>query len=99
MNWLDDANIEAFLDSAILRIEMTQVYRTGVTEAWVILSADSRTYLGTVTRTGRKWNAFTVKDPRGTRVSDFFTAIQLVVLTAEAEETEGVLGVETQEER
>lgn len=98
MNWLDDDSIEEFLVSAILRVELSPVYRTGVGEAWMVLTKDTWTYLGTITRTGNKWNAFTVRDPKGTRVSDFSTAIQLVVLTSDAI-PENVMGVETQEER
>jgi len=99
MNWLDDDSIEEFMDSATHRAEVMRVHRTGVGEAWMVLSVEDRKYLGMVTRTGNSWDCFTVRDPRGTRVSDFYTALQLVVLASEATIPENVLGVETQEER
>lgn len=81
MNWVSDEEIQSFFDSATLRVEVTQVYRIDVSEAWVVLSADSRTYLGTVTRTGNNWNAFSALDSKGTRVTSFTSALQLIELT------------------
>lgn len=99
MNWLDDESIKGFMETATHRAEVSRVHRTGVGEAWIVLSTEDRLYLGTITRAGNKWNAFTVLDPRGTRVSDFDTALLLVVLTSEAETREKDLRTEIQGER
>lgn len=85
MNWLDDALIEQFLDSALLRVTVTPVHRFGVSEAYVVLSVEDKVYLGTVTRAGNHWNAFTNRNPKGIRVRGFSTALQLIELEHGAE--------------
>lgn len=81
MDWLSDEALEEFLDTPLLRVETTKIFRVDVGTAWVVLNAENRKYLGTVTRSGKGYYAFTVNDAEGMRVGSFETALRLIELS------------------
>ena len=80
-NWLTDEAIEEFLVTPFLRVETTEIYQKQAGTAWVILDAEKRKFLGTVTRSGDGYYAFVPELP-ATKVASFSTAVTLIELAS-----------------
>lgn len=81
MDWLTDEAIEEFLVTPLLRVETTEIFQANVGKAWVVLDAEKRRYLGSITRSGNGYYAFTADNKRGTRMTSFSAAVQLIELS------------------
>lgn len=85
MDWLTDEAIEQFFEEPLLRVETNEIFRHDVGTAWVILDAEKRRYLGTVTRSGDGYYAFPQNRPNGVKVNSFAAAATLIELSGTSE--------------